>query len=243
MSGGNIENATPIPDYELDQRFPERHDLSEDDRDRLRAEHGRIRTYFLLNPGRFKSLQRWLNQARMGYTYDIYLERVVGYTLISSAVGLFLGTVLSLQLFLFGGWEVLGVESLAAQGGLTVAFVAFTVSLFAVGVFATGYYYPAMRSSTRERRIDILLPHTIVYMYALSHGGMNSFEVLRELAQAEDVYGEVSREFDMVVRDVELFGNDLFSALRDASPYTSSACASSFRTSKEFIPPWLRAYM
>ena len=222
MSGGNIENATPIPDYELEQRFPERHDLSEDDRDRLRAEHGRIRTYFLLNPGRFKSLQRWLNQARMGYTYDIYLERVVGYTLISSAVGLLLGTVLSLQLFLFGGWEVLGVGSLAVQGGLTVAFVAFTVLLFAVGAFATGYYYPLMRSGTRERRIDILLPHAIIYMYALSHGGMNSFEVIKELAQAEDVYGEVSEEFDMVVRDVELFGNDLFSALRDARSITPS---------------------
>ena len=222
MSGGNIEDATPIPDYELDQRFPERHDLSEDDRDRLRAEHGRIRTYFLLNPGRFKSLQRWLNQARMGYTYDIYLERVVGYTLISSAVGLFLGTVLSLQLFLFGGWEVLGVESLAAQGGLTVAFVAFTVSLFAVGAFATGYYYPLMRSGTRERQIDILLPHAIIYMYALSHGGMNSFKVIKELAQAEDVYGEVSEDFDMVVRDIELFGNDLFSALRDARSITPS---------------------
>ena len=222
MSQGNIEDATPIPDYELDQRFPERHDLSDDDRDRLRAEHGRIRTYFLLNPGRFKKLQRWLNQARMGYTYDIYLERVVGYTLISSAVGLLLGTVLGLQLFFLGGWEALGVGAVAVQGGVTVGLVAFTVSLFAGGAFATGYYYPAMRSSTRERRIDILLPHTIVYMYALSHGGMNSFEVLRELAQAEDVYGEVSREFDMVVRDVELFGNDLFSALRDARAITPS---------------------
>ena len=222
MSQGNIEDATPIPDYELDQRFPERHDLSDDDRDRLRAEHGRIRTYFLLNPGGFKKLQRWLNQARMGYTYDIYLERVVGYTLISSAVGLLLGTMLSLQLFFLGGWEALGVGAAAIQGGLTVGLVAFTVSLFAGGAFATGYYYPAMRSSTRERRIDILLPHTIVYMYALSHGGMNSFEVLRELAQAEDVYGEVSREFDMVVRDVELFGNDLFSALRDARAITPS---------------------
>ena len=222
MSGGNIEDATPIPDYEFEQRFPERHDLSKDDRDRLRAEHGRIRTYFLLNPGRFKSLQRWLNQARMGYTYDIYLERVVGYTLISSAVGLLLGTLLSLQLFLFGGWEVLGVGSVALQGGLTVALVAFTISLFAVGAFATGYYYPLVRSGTRERRIDILLPHAIIYMYALSHGGMNSFEVMKELAEAEDVYGEVSEEFDTVVRDVELFGNDLFSALRDARSITPS---------------------
>ncbi|WP_254837932.1 type II secretion system F family protein [Natronomonas marina] len=222
MSQGNIEDATPIPDYELEQRFPERHDLSEDDRERLRDEHGRIRTYFLLNPSGFKDLQRWLNQARMGYTYDIYLERIVGYTLIAAAVGLILGTALSLQLFIFGGWQSLGVSSVALQGGLTVLLILVSVGLFAGGAFVTGYYYPLMRASTRERQIDILLPHAIVYMYALSHGGMNSFEVLKELAEAEDVYGEVAQEFDVVVRDVELFGNDLFSALRDARSVTPS---------------------
>ena len=222
MSGGNIENATPIPDYELDQRFPERHDLSEDDRDRLRAEHGRIRTYFLLNPSGFRDLQRWLNQARMGYTYDIYLERVVGYTLIATAVGLFLGNALSLQLFVFDGWEALGVEAAAVQAVLTVLLLVVTFALFAGGAFSAGYYYPLMRASTRERKIDVLLPHAIVYMYALSHGGMNSFEVIKELADAEDVYGEVAQEFDVVVRDIELFGNDLFSALRDARSVTPS---------------------
>jgi flagellar protein FlaJ len=59
-------------------------------------------------------------------------------------------------------------------------------------------------------------------MYALSHGGMNTFEVIKELAEAEEVYGEVANEFDMVVRDVELFGNDLFTALRDARNLTPS---------------------
>ena len=222
MSEGNIEDATPIPDYELEQRFPERHDISSDDRDRLRREHGRIRTYFLLNPSPFKDLQRWLNQARMGYTYDIYLERVVGYSLIAAAVGIILSMALSLQLFLLEGWAALGVEAVALQGVFTVLLVVFTVGLFAGGAFAAGYYYPLMRANTREREMDILLPHAIVYMYALSHGGMNSFEVLKELAAAEDVYGEVAKEFDMVVRDVELFGNDLFTALRDARAVTPS---------------------
>jgi len=222
MSGETLDEPAPIPDYELEQRFPERHDLSADDRDRLRDEHGRIRTYFLLNPGRFKKLQRWLNQAQMGYTYDVYLERVTGYALIASAVGLFLGTVLSLQLFVFGGWEALGVTSTALQAGGSVLLVALTVGLFAGGAFATGYYYPASRASSRERQIDVLLPHAIVYMYALSHGGMNAFEVMKEMAEADDVYGEVAQEFDTIVRDVELFGNDLFSALRDARSATPS---------------------
>jgi flagellar protein FlaJ len=222
MSGSTIEDATPIPDYELEQYFPERHDLSEDDEERLREQHGYVRTWFLMNPGRFRQLQRWLNQARMGYTYDVYLTRVVGYTFIAAAVGLFLGTVLGIQLVAFGGWEAIGVESLLFAVPASVLVVGLSVALFAAGAFATGYYYPRMQVSTRERNIDILLPHAIVYMYALSHGGMNTFEVIRELAEADEVYGEVANEFDMVVRDVELFGNDLFTALRDARNLTPS---------------------
>ncbi|MFQ3320062.1 MAG: flagellar protein FlaJ [Natronomonas sp.] len=222
MSQGNIDDATPIPDYELDQYFPERHDLSEADEERLRDQHGYIRTYFLMNPDRFRSLQRWLNQARMGYTYDIYLTRVIGYTFISAAIGLFLGALLTVQLFAFGGWEALGVTNTLVAVGASVLVVLLSLAVFAGGAFATGYYYPRVRTNTRERSINILLPHSIVYMYALSHGGMNTFEVIKELATADEVYGEVSNEFDMVVRDVELFGNDLFTALRDARNLTPS---------------------
>ena len=35
MSGETLDEPAPVPDYELEQRFPERHDLSADDRDRL----------------------------------------------------------------------------------------------------------------------------------------------------------------------------------------------------------------
>ena len=222
MSQGNIDDATPIPDYELDQYFPERHDLSEADEDRLRDQHGYIRTWFLMNPERFRDLQRWLNQARMGYTYDIYLSRITGYSMIAAAVGLLLGTLLAVQLVALGGFADLGVGSTVVSVVLGVVVVVVTTGAFAGGAFATGYYYPRTVTSTRERNINILLPHAIVYMYALSYGGMNSFEVIKELSQAEEVYGEVANEFDMIVRDVELFGNDLFTALRDARNLTPS---------------------
>jgi flagellar protein FlaJ len=222
MSQGNVDDATPIPDYELDQYFPERHDLSEGDKERLRDQHGYLRTWFLTHPERFRDLQRWLNQARMGYTYDIYLTRITGYTLIAAAVGLFLGALLGVQLAFLGGFEALGVTETPIIAVLSLLVVVVSTALFAGAAFGSGYYYPRMRTSTRERSINILLPHAIVYMYALSYGGMNTFEVIKELAEADEVYGEASNEFDMVVRDVELFGNDLFTALRDARNLTPS---------------------
>jgi flagellar protein FlaJ len=67
-----------------------------------------------------------------------------------------------------------------------------------------------------------MLPHAITYMYAMSYGGTNLVEVFRSLSEAEDTYGEVAAEFDMIVRDMELFGNDMFTALRNARNLTPS---------------------
>nr|WP_276591856.1 type II secretion system F family protein [Halorutilus salinus] len=65
-------------------------------------------------------------------------------------------------------------------------------------------------------------------MYALSRGGMNILEVMEKLSNADDVYGEVSQEFDMILRDMDYFGNDLRIALRNASDMTPSENLSDF---------------
>jgi flagellar protein FlaJ len=59
-------------------------------------------------------------------------------------------------------------------------------------------------------------------MYALSNGGMNLIEMFRALARCEDTYGEVAKEVDMVVRDMDYFGHDLRTALRNTSESTAS---------------------
>ncbi|CAI49546.1 type IV pilus biogenesis complex membrane subunit [Natronomonas pharaonis DSM 2160] len=222
MSQPDLEEAAPVPDYELEQYFPERHDLSEADQERLRDQHGYVRTWFLMNPDRFRQLQRWLNQARMGHTYDIYLTKVVLYTVVAAVIGLLVGGTLAVALSAGGIWAGLGLSAGPVTTLLNSLIVVGTVGLFAGGTLMAGYYYPWFRKDTRKRNIDVMLPHAIVYMYALSHGGMNTFEVMEELAEADEVYGAVSDEFDMIVRDVELFGNDLFAALRDARNLTPS---------------------
>jgi flagellar protein FlaJ len=68
----------------------------------------------------------------------------------------------------------------------------------------------------------VTLPHAIVYMYALSFGGMEMTGVLRQMADADDTYGEVAHEFDQIVRDVDVFGNDLFTGVRNSRNLTPS---------------------
>ncbi|WP_255195975.1 type II secretion system F family protein [Halorarius litoreus] len=226
MSQPNIDDAAPVPEYELEQYFPERRELSREERKRLRDQHGYLRTYFMTHPESFRDIQRWLNQARFGETYDIYLARSARYALLAGVVGLLVGMGLVAQLLAFDVVEqvatLAGLDTQTTTYALFVSVTLLLVAVFAATTFLGRYYYPRNVVNSRENAIDIQLPHAIVYMYALSHGGMNTFEVFRELAHSEGVYGEVANEFDMIVRDVELFGNDLFTAIRDARNLTPS---------------------
>jgi flagellar protein FlaJ len=227
-----VDETRVVPEYEFEQYFPNREELSAEERALLREQHGHIRTFYRTRPDRFRALQRWLNQARFGLTYDVYLETWTRYALGATVLGLVLGVLLTVQLAGMGAFEFVGTLGLPEPVGspvysLRVAIAGSLLTGTLAGVLGGGlaigsYYYPRFVVGTRRRSIDVLLPHAIVYMYALSYGGMNTFEVVREIAEADEVYGAVSEEFDMIVRDVELFGNDLFTALRDARNLTPS---------------------
>ncbi len=225
--------------FDVETRPPELEDrdrpevVTADERARMRAEYGRIRTYFKLHPERHRGLQRSLNQARIGATYDEYLATSVRWAMVATLVGVLVGVLATVQLAEVG--IIAGLENpLAVRGGV-VEFVGANRTLLAgvglavlsaatagAGTWYGRYYYPSTVVSSRRQAIDIVLPHAIVYMYALSQGGMSLFEVMRKLADADDVYGEVAHEFEMIVTDIELFGSDTFTALQNARNLTPS---------------------
>jgi flagellar protein FlaJ len=241
MSGTNRQgtesDAVVLSEYEVSQYFPQEPEFSEEERRRLREEYGFVRAYFKMRPDEHRGLQRWLNQARMGTTYDIYLERSAYYAGGAAVIGFLLSVVLALLLGRAG--ILAGLRSpIRFQEGVAYAIATYLsanrVLLASVLISVVGgvviaasawylqYYYPRLRADTRERNIDFMLPNAIVFMYALTYGGMSLVEVMDKLAEADDAYGAVSEEFDMIRRDVDLFGNDLYTAIRNARNLTPS---------------------
>ncbi|KAB1187725.1 MULTISPECIES: type II secretion system F family protein [Haloferax] len=228
-------SSVPLPDYEVEQYFPREHfDESPEDVRRLRERYGYVRTYFKRHPAGHRDLQRWLNQTRIGMTYDVYLTQSVKLALVAAAIGSLLGIAVTFVLVQMGVLaNASSPVSFGAGYGLIAPLLPYKVpilgtllvlllgGLFGAGTYYARYYTPRSRAEMRGRSVDILLPHAIVYMYALSHGGMSFLEVIRSVADAPD-YGEVSREFEMIDRDMDLFGNDLFTALRNARNLTPS---------------------
>ena len=223
--GLQVEGSSP--------QFSTVEEVDAEHRQELREHYGRIRGYFKARPSEYTDLQRTLNQARFGVNYDEYLTQTVTYALLGAFLGVLFGvgaTVLLSTTGILAGLQSPvsapgSVGSIVSENrGLVVGGVV-SVSLAvltAVSIWYARLTYPKSVVSRRRRAINVTLPHAIVYMYALSHGGMNLYEVIKELANSQDAYGEIAREFDTVVRDTELFGNDLYTALSNARNLTPS---------------------
>ncbi len=88
-------------------------------------------------------------------------------------------------------------------------------------VFLALYFQPVLAAKGRKARIEMDLPYAITYMQALSTT-LNLYNAIRGVYEQGDLYGEVSKEFGMIVRDVEVFGDDLVTAIRNLSRTTPS---------------------
>lgn len=83
------------------------------------------------------------------------------------------------------------------------------------------YVYPAYRADSLKRNLDDELPFTTGYMAILAGAGVPPDMIFRSLAEIDTPLA-VSGEAKMIVRDVELFGYDILSALEAASERTPS---------------------
>jgi flagellar protein FlaJ len=106
------------------------------------------------------------------------------------------------------------------------------------GLVAAGLAYllrwqlPTSNAEVRRRSIDEGLPRTTAFMYALSRGGLEFPAILRSLSENREVYGETAAEMSITVREMDLFGRDMITALRRMAERTPSE---QFKTFSENI--------
>ncbi len=156
----------------------------------------------------FKDLDVNLRKSGIKVNFKAYVSTVVLTAILLSVsvlilVPVLLNFIFGLSLFpslLFG----VGTSMLA--GALTV-----------IGF----YFYPIYRADNLKRELEDGLPFTAGYMSILAGAGVLPDVMFRSLAQADPLLA-VSNEARNIVRDVELFGFDVISALEAASKRTPS---------------------
>ncbi|ERH00726.1 MAG: Flp pilus assembly protein TadC [Halonotius sp. J07HN6] len=92
----------------------------------------------------------------------------------------------------------------------------------AIAVHESRWWCLEQRATARERRIDATLPRAVAFMYALSRSGMSLPRILRVLADNEAVYGAAAAEFGVAVREIDVVGTDVITALEATGQRTPS---------------------
>ncbi|SEH12246.1 flagellar protein FlaJ [Natronorubrum sediminis] len=190
-----------------------------------------------------KDVETKLAQSRMTDTVELYLSRSLGIGFISGLALWILGLVLGYGLFATGLIqidELLGIpvgsqtvlnliETLRIPALVFVTGLVFGSIGFALG-FGSLVAIPYSRASTRKREINMLLTDSVSFMYALSVGGLNQLEIIEAMAEADDTYGEVAKEFQSIVKETEYFDVDYRTAIRTQALETPSDELSQFLT-------------
>ncbi|MFB6207669.1 MAG: type II secretion system F family protein [Haloglomus sp.] len=139
--------------------------------------------------------------------------------LIGDAIAVLPNTIVSL-LGQPSEWQiVLDTSELAALFvGSTLAAGTITGAL----TYSLRWRLPQSHAEARRRRINEGLARTVAFLYALSRGGMPFPDILRTLAHNRTVYGETADEISVAVREMDLFGTDMVSAVQKMSERTPS---------------------
>ena len=157
-------------------------------------------------------LRQALRAAHIPVTAECYLRKIhvtfIGSVLAATAILIF---------FSFSGYELQILS-------VTTSDLIFWVLLFPgiiPGTYLLQIYYPAVIAQGRKSRIELDLPYTISYMEALSTT-MPPYEMIKKIYEEQDMFGEISREFGVIVRNVEIFGDDMITAMKDLQRMTPS---------------------
>jgi len=151
----------------------------------------------------FKDVGVNLLRSGMKTSFKAYVNLAVFFSLFLSVITLVLvPTLLSLLLHVPAFLSVL----FGIGAGLLVG--AFVIIAF--------YIYPIYRADSLKRALEDGLPFTTGYMAILAGAGVPPASIIRSLARV-DASQPVSNEARTIVRDMELFGADILSALESSS--------------------------
>ena len=156
----------------------------------------------------FKDLDVNLRKSGIKVHFKAYVSTVILATLLLS-----ISVMTFVPVLLFFIFKLSLLSSLLFGIGASLLAGALTVIGF--------YFYPIYRADSLKRTLEDGLPFTAGYMSILAGAGVLPDFIFRSLAQV-DASLAVSNEARAIVRDVELFGFDVISALEAASQRTPS---------------------
>ncbi|MFB6145661.1 MAG: type II secretion system F family protein [Candidatus Nanohaloarchaea archaeon] len=155
----------------------------------------------------FEDLKDDMKKANMDILYRTYVSEMFLFSTFAAFIGLLGGLVYVIS----GGLGAL--DAARFLFGIPVA--------LALVVFGSMYVYPGQRASKRKKDIDENLPFALNHLGAIATSGIPPKSMF-ELLDSFEEYGGISEEAGEISRRVNVFGEDLTTALREMADRSPS---------------------
>jgi flagellar protein FlaJ len=157
---------------------------------------------------KFGDLHLQLKKGGTFIAYKAYVAFIVLTSIIAFAAAI---PVTFIVLPLVSGIPMLSALNIVAS--LVAGVMAAMLAIIAM------YMYPGMKASNRKGPIDNNLPYIANFLTLLSSSNVPPSVIFRSMSKIDTVK-EVHLEFRNIVRDIEIFGNDLMTAIIDNAKLT-----------------------
>ncbi len=172
----------------------------------------------LLGKESFRSMENQLVKANLDFTPVGYISVILLTTLLSGIVGGFL-----FLFFLFFNFEATLPIITRATETVNIRFFKVFWILFVVpiGTFFIMYIYPSLEKKSAEFKIDTELPFATIHMSAISGSMINPIKIF-EIIISTNEYPALEKEFKKMINEINLYGYDLVSALKNTAKNSPS---------------------
>ncbi|MDY6771547.1 MAG: type II secretion system F family protein [Candidatus Nanohaloarchaea archaeon] len=155
----------------------------------------------------FYEIRNELNKANINVLFRTYVSQMM----LASTLA-FISTFLAVTAVTL----ILSLDML-----LTVVLIITTPTIVSIFVFVGMWFYPSQRAGSRATAIDNDLPFALNQMSAVASSGIPPSSMFKLLTDFEE-YDEISQEAEKIIKKIEIFGEDITTALREVAQESPS---------------------
>ena len=172
----------------------------------------------LLGNESFQRLERNLIRANLDYAPTGYISMILFSTVISMLVAGFI-----FLFFLFFNIEATVPFIIRTADTIDIRFfkIFWILFIIPIGTFAMMYIYPSLEKKSAESKINLELPFASIHMAAISGSMINPVKIFEIIIFTKE-YPSIEKEFTKILNDINVYGSDLVSALKNGAKNTSS---------------------
>ena len=167
----------------------------------------------LLNKKMFETLERDLIKANLHFPPIAYISTIFLSTLISIFVAIFLFVFF---LFFDFGPTIPFITKSAEAIGTRFFKVFWMLFLIPIGIYLFMYFFPSLEKKSIETKINNELPFATINMAAISGSMIDPTKIFSIIISTKE-YPFLEKEFTKLINEINIYGDDLVTALKNVS--------------------------